>query len=108
MSFKCLRCGNCCRQPGEVRLAEGEPEAIATALELDVMTFTERHTRLREDRCGLALLEHADGTCIFLEDSPAVCRVETAKPRQCRDFPTRWRYADMTAVCAAASRGEPM
>ncbi|MEI6148327.1 MAG: YkgJ family cysteine cluster protein [bacterium] len=102
MDFQCLRCGDCCRRPGEVRLREGEAEAIATHLSLEVGTFTEHYTRLREDRRGLSLCERPDGACIFLEGPPASCSIQAAKPGQCRDFPSHWQYEKMPSNCAAA------
>ncbi len=120
--FACLRCGNCCRHPGEVRLQDHEAEDIAAALGLDVHTFAHRYTRLRDDRLGLSLLENADGSCIFLHtihDSPftplpspspppvSSCRIQSAKPRQCREFPFSWQYENLTAICAAARNAPP-
>lgn len=162
-AFTCLRCGNCCRHPGEVRLAEGEAEAIADALAMDVIAFTSRYTRLRQDRLGLSLLDHPDGSCIFLAaedrakadlsschciprnpepqsrssspppfanlassretslpihhsqpkaDPPLAepftlhaftCRIHSAKPRQCREFPVTWKYNNLAAICPADS-----
>lgn len=100
--FLCRRCGNCCRHEGEVRLADGEPEAIAGVLGLEVGEFTSRFTRLREDRRGLSLVDHPDGSCIFLAGTPPSCRIQAAKPSQCREFPFNWRYADWEKICAAA------
>ncbi len=105
MDFHCLRCGNCCRQPGDVRLEEGEIEVIAAALGLAVHAFTERYTVLRGNRQGLILRERPDGACVFLEGPPAACRIQTVKPRQCREFPARWRYTDLEEICPASRRG---
>lgn len=102
MAFRCLRCGACCRHPGEVRLREGEPEAIAAVLGMTVLEFTAAFTRLREDRRGLSLADGPGDACIFLEPAAAACRIQAAKPRQCRDFPSTWRYEDWEAVCPAA------
>jgi Fe-S-cluster containining protein len=104
VDFQCLRCGNCCRHPGEVRLQDGEVDGIAAILGLDANTFTERFTQLREDRRGLILRESAEGACIFLDGPPAACRIQGAKPRQCREFPSRWRYTDLEKICSAAGR----
>lgn len=104
-AFTCLRCGNCCRHPGEVRIDHGEADAIAASLNLDVITFTSRYTRLRGDRLGLSLLDQEDGACVFLASGIAgySCRIQDAKPRQCREFPSTWRYDNMHAVCRAVS-----
>lgn len=101
-TFHCQRCGNCCRQPGEVRVSDAECAAIAGLLGLSLAVFTERFTRLREDRHGLALVELPDGACAFLEGNPAACRIQAAKPQQCRDFPFTWRYEDLERVCPAS------
>ena len=104
--FRCLRCGNCCRHEGEVRLQDGEPEAMAGLLGLTVEEFTARYTRLREDRQGLSLLDAPDGACIFLDGTPPACRIQTEKPRQCRDFPIGWKYTDLEQVCQAAQQSD--
>jgi len=101
-SFQCVRCGACCRQPGEVRLQDNEVAPMAALLGMGVEDFTTRHTRLRDDRQGLSLQEHPDGTCIFLEGTPPSCRIQAAKPEQCRAFPSAWRYDNMS-VCAGGN-----
>ena len=101
-SFQCLRCGNCCRHKGQVKLREGEIEAIAGQLGMTVDAFIARYTRLRPDRQGLSLTEAPDGSCVFLENSPTSCRIQAAKPGQCREFPISWKYPDLEQVCVAA------
>jgi Fe-S-cluster containining protein len=55
----------------------------------------------------LALTEGPGGACIFLEGDPATCRIQAAKPQQCRDFPFTWRYENIAQVCPAArDRGQ--
>lgn len=82
-------------------MTEAECAAIAGVLGLAETVFTERYTRLREDRGGLALVERPDGACVFLEGNPAACRIQPAKPEQCRNFPFTWRYANVEQVCPA-------
>jgi Fe-S-cluster containining protein len=84
----CQRCGACCRWPGEVRVGGDEVTRLAALLKLDEPEFVEKHTRLREDRKGLALRERSDHACIFLEGNS--CLVHAAKPEQCKEFPNRW------------------
>jgi len=100
--FQCRQCGNCCRHAGEVRLAEGEAESIAEMLGMTVADFTGQFTRLRDDRRGLSLIDAHDGACIFLARDPFACRIQVAKPKQCRDFPLDWKYEDWERICAAA------
>ncbi|MEI6563896.1 MAG: hypothetical protein WCO42_06280 [bacterium] len=81
----------------------GESETIAATLGMDVELFTRQFTRLRDDRRGLSLQEYPDGACIFLEGAPPACRIQAAKPRQCRDFPLKWNYetSNSTSQCPA-------
>lgn len=97
--FACLRCGRCCLGPGEVYLAEGEEQAIAAVLGVAVTVFTSSYTRLADDRQGLSLTERPDGACIFLQ-ADNTCRIQAAKPRQCRAFPYLWRSARLASICS--------
>jgi len=88
ITLECHRCTACCRWPGEVRLEAEEIAKIAALKGMGEPDFIEQHTRLRQDRRGLALKENTDGSCIFLENGG--CAIEAAKPQQCREFPNRW------------------
>jgi Fe-S-cluster containining protein len=96
--FVCKRCGNCCRPHGYVRLTVDDVQAIAAVLDVAVNDFVDRYTCLTEDRRGLSLIEKPDGACVFLTDDNT-CRVQPAKPRQCRDFPHTWRYRGWETIC---------
>ena len=96
--FVCRRCGACCRATGEVWLAPGESEALAAALGISEEDLIAGFTRLTRDRRGLALTEQSDGACVFLGPDNA-CRVQQAKPRQCRDYPVRWHGRLLDAAC---------
>ena len=98
-SFSCQCCGNCCRGPGDVVLLDGESEAVAALLGLDVPRFTADYTRLTADRRALSLAERPDGACIFLLPDNTCC-IQDAKPRQCRAFPYLWRSARLANMCA--------
>jgi len=99
----CARCGACCRQPGDVRLQDDETEAIARFLRLTIRDFTAAYTRLRANRSGLVLAEASDGACIFLQDNR--CRIQSVKPRQCRDYPGIWHIPGEEQFCR--TRGAP-
>lgn len=101
-NFQCLRCGNCCRWPGYVRISEAEADAIAAYLQIPAMEFVEKYTRLTGDRTGLSLLENPDGSCPYLveEQGFPACMIQAVKPRQCQDFPLKWNFPDWQNECA--------
>jgi len=99
-TFRCRRCGACCRVPGYVALEQGEPEAIAAFLGMDVYTFTERYTRLTMNRRDLSLVEAETGWCVFLEEDNT-CRIQAVKPAQCKGFPFQWSSKALEKACAA-------
>ena len=101
--FQCLKCGNCCRPHGYVRLQENEAELIAGYQGMDVLQFVKECTRLTTDRTGLSLNENEDGTCIFLAKDNT-CIINDVKPQQCRDFPEKWSYAGAEKICPAMAR----
>ena len=84
--FVCLRCGNCCRPSGYVRVSPAECDAIASYLGLPVSAFIRDYTCVTRDRRGLSLTERGDGACIFL-DGDGHCAVYAVRPRQCRTYP---------------------
>ncbi len=97
-NFKgCVRCGECCRVRGYVKLRPGEAERIAEYLDIPLYEFTSEYTRLTYDRQRLSLTEKEDGTCIFLEGNR--CTIDPVKPQQCRDFPVRWRFPGWEKIC---------
>ncbi|MCL1921380.1 MAG: YkgJ family cysteine cluster protein [Kiritimatiellaeota bacterium] len=98
--FTCQRCGACCRVPGYVALAQGEAEAIAAFLGLDVYAFTERYTTLTFNRKDLSLSEQENGSCIFLQPDNT-CRIQPVKPLQCQGFPRRWKTPRLRQTCPA-------
>ena len=99
-TFRCRRCGACCRVPGYVALEPGEPEAIAAFLGMDVYAFTERFTTLTFNRRDLSLVEGAEGRCVFLQDD-STCRIQPVKPAQCKGFPFTWRSRTLEQCCPA-------
>ncbi len=101
--FKCQRCGACCRVPGIVRLTDADITVLSAALGLSELAFIERYTVIAPGRTGLALTGELNGPCIFLREDN-LCQVHQARPQQCRDYPERWRSADIEAVCRATRR----
>ena len=97
--FQCRQCGNCCRISGYVHVREAEIDRIAKYIGIEVYDFIETYTRLTNNRRGLSLIEHDDGSCVFLRKDGR-CLIEDVKPEQCRKFPFEWRYDNMQEVCA--------
>jgi uncharacterized protein len=97
--YACQRCTACCRWPGQVKLTDAEIKALAEYRGISEFDFIQAFTRLRPDRTGLALKEKENGACIFLEGQD--CAVQAVKPRQCRDFPNRWRFPGFERSCRA-------
>ncbi|MBR6022658.1 MAG: YkgJ family cysteine cluster protein [Kiritimatiellae bacterium] len=89
-AFRCRQCGACCRWPGTVTLADGEPDAIAAFLGIPLPDFLDRYARLAPNRSALVLAD-APGTtrCIFL-DAANRCAIHPVRPRQCRTYPFLW------------------
>jgi len=81
-----------------------EPEQIAAVLGISTDAFIQHHTRLTRDRLGLSIVEREDHTCSMLEADG--CRIQEAKPYQCRAFPLEWNYDGWERICLAADRGD--
>lgn len=101
VNFKCIRCGNCCKWPGYVRISETEIAQIAAYLGLAAHDFTAEYAVLTSDRRGLSLKETDRHVCIFYEEPPA-CKIEPVKPAQCRGFPLKWNFKNWEQECGAA------
>ena len=97
--YQCERCTACCRWPGQVRLTESEITAIAAYLDISEEVFIQTYTRLNANRSGLALTDHDDESCIFLEGED--CKIQPVKPNQCRAFPNLWNFPGFEKVCHA-------
>ncbi len=83
-------------------LSEGEISRIAAFLRVSESDFIQRHTRLRSDRRGLALMEKPNGECVFLDGND--CAIQRVKPQQCSDFPNLWNFPDAEKSCRAIPR----
>ena len=104
-AFHCLRCGACCRWPGTVTLAPGEPDAIAGHLGLPLAEFLDRYTTLAPNRTALVLVDAPSSTrCIFLSPDNT-CAIYPVRPVQCRTFPVSWRPPGCPALDALTSPG---
>jgi Fe-S-cluster containining protein len=88
-TFRCRRCGACCRWEGHVLLTDADIAGLAAERSMSERAFVDRYTRLAANRAQLRLAENADGSCVFLDGSS--CAVYAARPAQCRAFPIAWR-----------------
>jgi hypothetical protein len=103
--YECVRCTECCRWPGQVKLSEDEIARMASYLGLPEFDFIQQYTRLRDDRHGLALQDKPNGECILLHGRD--CAVQAVKPQQCRDFPNGWNFPGFEKICRAVPREIP-
>lgn len=104
--YQCQRCTNCCKWPGQVRLTDSDIMAMSALFGLSEWDFIQQFTRVRPRKDGLALLDKPNGECFFLEGQN--CRVQAAKPEQCRGFPNTWNFPGWRDVCEAIEvEGEP-
>ncbi|MBP5638063.1 MAG: glycosyltransferase [Victivallales bacterium] len=88
-TFTCQRCGNCCRWAGIVTASPKEMDAAAALLGMDINAFIQKYTRLNDERTKLIFKDADDGSCIFLNDDNS-CRIYSARPSQCRNYPETW------------------
>ena len=100
--LECQRCTACCRWPGQVKLSDEEISRLAAHLGLTEWEFIQRHTRLANDRRGLALMDKPNGKCVFLDGQD--CRIQPVKPNQCRGFPNHWNFPGFEKMCRATPR----
>lgn len=109
--FQCTRCGHCCKGDGIVRIGVQEADKMAQALGLTRHQFLKTYATRYGERAWVLrdrLVASPDPRgepekwCIFLErgsDGLYGCRVNGAKPRQCEDFPAKWRNLDSLTTC---------
>lgn len=115
LRFGCRRCGNCCVGKGSVVVVnDREVEALARAREMTAAAFRAAHTR---DSFGdTVLIDREDGSCEWLDraaDGTTSCRVQSAKPDQCRAYPFWPRvlrspetWSDEGAKCRGIGEGD--
>lgn len=93
--FECQRCGNCCRGDGFVRVTPEEIRKIAEFLDISVQECCNKYIMQVSD--GYWLKDKPNKDCVFLEDN--LCAIHPVKPKQCRDFPWKWRTKDVINYC---------
>lgn len=98
--YQCVRCGNCCRWPGDVNITPQEAPVIANFLGIGENEFIERYTRLNSKRSGLSIIDKPNGECVFLEGINT-CKIQAVKPVQCSGFPNVWNFPGWREVCEA-------
>lgn len=107
--FECLRCGNCCKGDGVVRIGPEELKRMAAKLGITEKAFIKQYTMIYGEQewwlIDKIVEEHGEQIkwCIFLEimdDGLYGCRVNEAKPDQCASFPAKWRNNDSLRSCA--------
>jgi len=98
--YQCMRCGNCCRWPGDVNVTAEEVTTIAAHLGMNEEDFIAGCTRLNANRTGLSIIDKPNGECLFLE-GVNICRIQGVKPVQCSGFPNVWNFPGWRDQCEA-------
>jgi Fe-S-cluster containining protein len=98
--YQCVRCGNCCRWPGDVNVTPEEVTTIAAFLGRDEAEFISSCTRLNANRTGLSIIDKPNGECLFLE-GVNTCQIQSVKPIQCAGFPNVWNFPGWREKCEA-------
>lgn len=102
--FECHRCADCCKGDGVVQVGRGESDRIAEYLGMTRREFLKEYTiKSRRGTWWLTEKPNEERWCIFLEqddDGLYGCRINGAKPDQCRSFPEKWRNGDSYRSCA--------
>ena len=95
-NFQCQECGTCCRWSGFVIVTPKDIKRLANYLKISETIFIEKYTTLAPNRNQLTLIDHEDGSCIFLQEDR--CKVYQARPEQCRNFPFTWQIEGCPAL----------
>ena len=103
-SFKCQKCGICCRWPGHVLLTESDITRMAVATGLSEEVFIEQYTMLAANRRQLSLKDIDGNACIFLKGDG--CEFYDARPEQCRNFPHTWRVSEGCPALEAVDKSQ--
>lgn len=82
--FECTRCGACCRRPGYLALSREDLERIARFLQVSALDLIMDYELELSDDVWWIHVEQGE-PCVFLDGD--LCRVEAAKPTQCRTYP---------------------
>jgi len=98
--FQCHGCGNCCRGAGRVWVDREGAVAIAEHLGLLMSEFRANFVAL-DWNGGHVLRDRSedDDACVFLSPDNR-CAIHPVKPRQCAEFPYKWRNHDFAETCA--------
>jgi len=107
--FRCHRCGNCCKGDGIVNMLDADILAAARLLAISTDAFLRQYTTESEwgERWLVDNFVEEERWCVFLErDEQGLfgCRLQHAKPQQCKDFPYKWRSRDAFNWCEGLRR----
>ena len=102
-TFKCARCGECCREHGFVFFRRDDIRRAAAHLGMTQAAFTARYLIKTSD--GWAVTVTARRPCVFLSESG--CTINDAKPEQCSTFPYWKEYIDADGLLVNFDRPCP-
>lgn len=92
----CLSCLSCCKGLGWVYITLEDRSNIARELRMTPEQFVRQYCIEKDGWTFLKSQENDD--CVFLNRQRG-CVVYSMRPKQCRDFPYKWRYENITEEC---------
>jgi len=81
-TFRCKRCGDCCKGYGGTFLTEKDIEVIADYINTDFKSFIENYCEISGKMPVLAQREN--DYCVFWDGQ---CTIHPVKPRMCKTWP---------------------
>ena len=82
-TFKCTKCGECCREQGFVFFLRDDIRRAAKHLGMTAERFTNEYLIKTSEGWAVTVMKYKP--CTFL--SADGCRIHAAKPKQCETFP---------------------
>ncbi|MBN1587190.1 MAG: YkgJ family cysteine cluster protein [Candidatus Omnitrophica bacterium] len=94
----CLSCLKCCKGEGWVYINMEERKAIAKYLGITPGELVDTYCEQKDGWTYLKAKQNKDLDCIFLNRKHG-CEIYPVRPKQCADFPYKWRYENITDEC---------
>lgn len=89
-TFACVKCGECCKEPGYVLFTKEDIKNAAKYLGIKKQDFVNKYLKKAYGAFVVEVLE--DEPCLFLKKDK--CSINDVKPEQCQTFPYWEEHVD--------------